>query len=107
MRAQQAEQERVQKQQMKEAEKARKQAEKAQAKAQKAQPQVQQAPQQQASAPVINQDFVRMVDNITGPVNVLLSDGRAVLMREDQFRKLPLESRVQLVAENRVFRPQG
>lgn len=108
-----AEQERMQKAQLAEqarmekarqAEQARLQAE--QAKAQRAQLVQQQAAQRQVApaTPVIDKNFVQQVDNIHGPVQVMLSDGRVVPMREDQFRKLPLESRVQLVAQNRVRR---
>ena len=91
MRAQQAEQAKLQAEQ---------------AKAQKAQLAQQQAAQRQVApaTPVIDKNFVQQVDNIHGPVQVMLSDGRVVPMREDQFRKLPLESRVQLVAQNRVRR---
>lgn len=108
-----AEQERIQKAQLAEqakmekarqAEQAKLQAE--QAKAQRAQLAQQQVAQRQVvpATPVIDKNFVQQVDNIHGPVQVMLSDGRVVPMREDQFRKLPLESRVQLVAQNRVRR---
>ena len=97
MRAQQAEQARLQAEQQK-----AQQVRLAQQQARAAQQQVQ--TQRQQVTPTIDKNFVQQVDNIHGPVQVMLSDGRVVPMREDQFRKLPLESRVQLVAQNRVRR---